>query len=79
MGEVGQMGVMMYGNREIAYTRDDLITRSKTFWEIAFLQIIMSGISLLFYIIVIMIISSSFKLYFLYQSLWIIAYGLDIS
>ena len=69
----------MYGNREIAYTRDDLITRSKTFWEIAFLQIIMSGISLLFYIIVIMIISSSFKLYFLYQSLWIIAYGLDIS
>lgn len=76
---IGQMGVMMYGNREIAYTRDDLGTRSKTFWEIAFLQIIMSSLSLLAYIIMVMITSSPFKLYFLYQSLWIMAYGLDIS
>lgn len=76
---VGQMGVMTYGNREIAYTRDSLEKRSKTFWEIALLQIIMSTLSLLIYIIIVMVNSSPFRLYFLYQSLWILAYGLDIS
>ncbi|WP_076459421.1 oligosaccharide flippase family protein [Limosilactobacillus caccae] len=76
---VGQMGVMMYGNREIAYTRDNLALRSKTFWEIALLQIIMSSLSLLVYVVAILATSSPYKLYFLYQSLWIIAYGLDIS
>lgn len=76
---IGQMGVMMYGNREIAYTRDNIENRSRTFFEIALLQVIMSSISLLTYIIIILLVSSPFKLYFLYQSLWIIAYGLDIS
>ena len=57
---VGQMGVMTYGNREIAYTRDSLEKRSKTFWEIALLQIIMSTLSLLIYIIIVMVNSSPF-------------------
>ena len=31
---VGQLGITLYGNREIAYNHNDFYKRSKTFWEI---------------------------------------------
>ena len=35
---VGQMGIALYGNREVAYHRDDPIDRSRIFWGIEMLQ-----------------------------------------
>lgn len=76
---VGQLGIALYGNREIAYHRDNKYERSKIFWEIISLQIITSSLSLVAYLIAVMLFSSAFKVYFLLQALWIVAYGLDIS
>ena len=76
---VGQLGIYLYGNREIAYHRDNIDTRSKIFWEITALQVMMSSLALIAYIIAVLLFGSAFKEYFLLQSLWIIAYGVDIS
>lgn len=76
---VGQLGVTLYGNREIAYHRDNKYERSKIFWEIIALQLMTSSAALAAYVIAVLLFSSAFKLYFLLQALWIVAYGLDIS
>ncbi|MRN07364.1 hypothetical protein EAI26_08195 [Lactobacillus sp. 0.1XD8-4] len=76
---LGQLGISIYGNREIAYKRENKYERSKVFWEIAILQLITSATSLLIYLFVVFLFSTTFKLYFILQALWIIAYGIDIS
>ncbi len=75
----GQLGISLYGNREIAYQRKDKYKRSKTFWSIISLQIFTSSIALIAYLIAVFLFSSAFKTYFLLQALWIVAYGIDIS
>lgn len=75
----GQLGISLYGNREIAYQRNDKYKRSKIFWEIISLQLLTSSIALIAYITVVLMFSSAFKVYFLLQTLWIIAYGIDVS
>ena len=42
----------MYGNRQIAYVRDDKEKMSKTFWSITFLKIITTSIALIVYIVI---------------------------
>lgn len=34
----GSLGINLYGNRQIAYLREDKIEMSKTFWEIVILR-----------------------------------------
>lgn len=76
---VGQMGIALYGNREVAYHRDNPIDRSRIFWGIEVLQ----GITILFalgaYLVAVLLFSTTFKKYFLLQSFWVIAAGLDVS
>lgn len=62
---VGQLGIALYGNREIAYHRDNKYDRSKIFWEIISLQIMTSSLSLIAYLIAVMLFSSAFRVYFL--------------
>lgn len=76
---MGQMGVTLYGNREIAYHRDDIDARSQTFWSIELLQILTVSSSLIVYLVAVIFFSTTFQKYFLLQSLWIIAAGVDIS
>lgn len=76
---MGQMGVTLYGNREIAYHRDDIDARSRTFWSIELLQILTVSSSLIVYLVAVIFFSTTFQKYFLLQSLWIIAAGVDIS
>lgn len=75
----GQLGISLYGNREIAYQRNDKYKRSKIFWEIISLQLLTTSIALIAYIAVVLMFSSAFKVYFLLQALWIVAYGIDVS
>lgn len=76
---VGQMGITLYGNRQIAYVREDPIKRSKTFWEIEALQSMTITLAFVTYITVVKLFSTTLQQYFLIQSLWIVAAGLDVS
>ncbi|MCW3763732.1 polysaccharide biosynthesis C-terminal domain-containing protein [Weissella confusa] len=76
---VGQMGIALYGNREVAYHRENLIERSQIFWGIELLQVMTIMSALITYLIAVFLFSTTFKEYFLLQSLWIIAAGVDVS
>ncbi|WP_443484613.1 flippase [Limosilactobacillus reuteri] len=76
---VGQMGIALYGNREVAYHRENPIERSKIFWGIELLQVITITCALIAYLGAVLLFSTTFKKYFLLQSFWIIAAGLDVS
>ncbi|RMX26743.1 flippase [Limosilactobacillus reuteri] len=76
---VGQMGIALYGNREVAYHRENPIERSQIFWGIETLQGITIFLALVAYLTAIFLFSTTFKQFFLLQSFWIIAAGLDVS
>ena len=76
---VGQMGIALYGNREVAYHRDNVVDRSKIFWGIETLQGITILLALIAYLAAVLLFSTTFKRFFLLQSFWIIAAGLDVS
>lgn len=76
---VGQMGIALYGNREVAYHRENPIERSKIFWGIELLQVITTTCALIAYLGAVLLFSTTFKEYFLLQSFWIIAAGVDVS
>lgn len=75
---LGALGTSVYGNREIAYHRDNLEERTRIFWEIEILQIItMMGALVLF--IIFIAFQSHYQFYFVLQSIWIVAGIFDIS
>ncbi|MBD3107617.1 flippase [Bacillus sp. AGMB 02131] len=74
----GTIGISLYGNRTIAYVRDDKEELSRNFWGIFILKILTTltayGV-FLFYLN----ITDEFKNIFVFQSLYIIAAAVDIS
>lgn len=76
---IGQLGITLYGNREVAYHRDDKHERSRIFWGIEFMQLITSTMAFFAFLLAIFLFSTTFRKYFLLQSLWIVATGLDVS
>ena len=76
---MGQMGITLYGNREVAYHRDDLYERSRTFWGVEALQLLTVSLSLIAYLAAVFLFSTTFKEFFLLQAIWIVATGVDIS
>ncbi|MCQ5069196.1 hypothetical protein NE681_17580, partial [Faecalibacillus intestinalis] len=74
-----QMGITLYGNREVTYHRDDKYKRSQTFWGIEILQLGTITIALIAYLAAVFLFSTTFKEYYLLQTLWIVAAGLDVS
>ncbi len=47
----GTLGINTYGNREVAYCREDRIKLSETFWSIYSLQLIFSIFSIVAYVL----------------------------
>ncbi|WP_288489818.1 flippase [uncultured Limosilactobacillus sp.] len=76
---MGQMGITLYGNREVAYRRDDLYKRSQTFWGVEALQLLTVSSAFVLYLVAVLLFSTTFKEFFLLQAIWIIATGVDIS
>lgn len=76
---VGQMGITLYGNREVAYKRNDRYERSKTFWGIEALQLMTISVALVAYLVAVFAFSTTFRLFYLLQTLWILAAALDVS
>lgn len=75
---LGTLGIALYGNRQIAYVRDNKEKMSKNFWSIAFLQIIGTSIALIFYMII-SAFDSKYSYVYMIQSINIIAAMFDIS
>ena len=75
----GQLGITLYGNRQIAYFQNNKFRRSIEFWNIICLQLITSSVAFIIYILVIPMLKPSFQKYYFFQSLWIISTGIDIS
>lgn len=74
----GSIGINLYGNRTIAYYRDDRKKMSQAFWEIATLRIVCILISYIFFLFFVYFISN-YKLFYFYQSFLIVAAAFDIS
>lgn len=74
----GTVGITIYGNREIAFCRDDFFKRSKTFWEIELLQFVTITIAYVFFI-VFLFFQKEYKVEFFFQSFYIISGAFDIS
>lgn len=75
----GTIGVSLYGNRTIAYVRDNKDKLSKTFWGIFLLKIMTSTIAYIVFLISMNITHSEYKNIFLFQSIYIISAAVDIS
>ncbi|PTM21428.1 flippase [Lactobacillus sp. PFC-70] len=75
---LGSLGTAVYGNREIAYHRDNFEERTRTFWEIEFLQIVTVFIA---YVLFLIFVSAQtrYQTYFMLQSVLLIAGAFDIS
>ena len=76
---IGMIGISLYGNRQMAYVKDDNKKLSKEFINIYTLQFITTVISLISYFIIFTVINKSYRLLYTIESLAIIAAILDIS
>lgn len=74
----GTIGITLYGNRSIAYVRDNKIELSKTFWEIFTLKIMTVTFSFVVFLLF-LFVTDSYQTIFLIQSIHIIAVAIDIS
>lgn len=72
------MGIGYYGNRQIAYVRDNRPKMAKTFWEIQIVKTIMTLVSIIAFEIFLIFYTRQFD-YMLAQSLNLIAVAFDIS
>ena len=75
---LGALGVLKYGQREIAYVRDDRRRMSKTFWEINFLRAITNTISVVFFVLF-FCIQGDYAIYYRILTIELIANMFDIS
>ncbi|MDV6379945.1 oligosaccharide flippase family protein [Pediococcus pentosaceus] len=74
----GSIGVNLYGNRQIAFVRDDKDKMTKTFYEI-FLMRIMTIVLAYAAFLIFLLTTGSYHVYYLAQSVSIIAAAFDIS
>ena len=75
---LGDLGISLYANREIAYHRENKEERSKIFWEIELLQIATTGTAFVFFLVYFFINPHYFSIQLL-QILWPVSAGIDIS
>ena len=72
------MGIGYYGNRQIAYVRDNRPKMAKTFWEIQIVKTIMTLMSIIAFEIFLIFYTRQFD-YMVAQSLNLVAVAFDIS
>ncbi|KRL36677.1 flippase [Liquorilactobacillus uvarum] len=73
------LGITTYGQREIAYFRKDKKKLSQIFWEIEFLSIITSVISLVLFLFFILFVFGDYKQYYFLQTILIFSCAADVS
>lgn len=75
---IGTLGITVYGNQQIAFHRDDVFERSKTFLEIETLQIFNVVITFLFFGIF-LLLDHRYRLFMIFQSFQLLAGAFDVS
>ncbi|MFV0982662.1 flippase [Latilactobacillus sakei] len=75
---IGSIGVSLYGNRQIAYYRDNRRKTSQIFWEV-FLMRIVTIIGALIAFFIFLGLTNEYKQAYLMQSILIVAAAVDIS
>lgn len=75
----GQLGLNVYGNRSIAIVRDDKEKLSKTFSSIFIVQLFISIISCICYLLFIIFSSSEYRLIFIIQFVFVLSCVFDIN
>lgn len=73
------MGISIYGNREIASVQGDKEKRSQQFWDLFEVQLIFAFISLFIYLSIIVCGTWENKLVFIVQGIYIIGQAFDIN
>ena len=76
---IGMIGISLYGNRQVAYTKNNKDKLSKEFWNIYGLQLITTISSFVIYIIVFVFINRTNKILYLAQSIIVFTTIFDIS
>ncbi|RYL95192.1 flippase [Sporolactobacillus sp. THM7-4] len=74
----GTIGISLYGNRAIAYVRDDKKKLSSTFWGIFILKLLTTSTAYIVFLIFLAVVGRYHNI-FLIQSVYIIAAAADIS
>lgn len=74
----GTIGVALYGNRSIAYVRDNKEKLSQTFWSIFFLKLTTTSIAYLCFLVFLLFVHR-FHFIFLIQSIYIISAAFDVT
>lgn len=75
---IGTLGLTMYGNRQIAYTRDDKEKMSRAFWSLLLLRVITTGLAALLYFVMFRN-AQMYRNVYVIQTINIIAAMIDIS
>lgn len=76
----GMIGLLSYSSREIAYVRDNDEKLNEVFWELNFIRFITMGLSTVLYIIIfIFTIKSSYKIIYIFQMFIVLSAFIDIS
>lgn len=75
---LGTLGTALYGNRQIAYTRDSKESMSRTFWAILMIRILTTSMALVVYYVMFWNATVLRELRFI-QSIHIVAQMIDIS
>ena len=74
----GSIGVGLYGNRQIAFVRDNQVKMSKVFYEIFILRLLTICLAYLLFV-AFLTINGQYHEYYLFQSIAIVAAAFDIS
>lgn len=75
---IATLGLTLFGQREIAYLRDDKLKMSKGFWEIEILSVITTVCSSILFLIFVIFIDR-FRIYYCAQFFLILSCAVDIS
>ncbi|APX71982.1 polysaccharide biosynthesis C-terminal domain-containing protein [Companilactobacillus allii] len=75
---LGSIGVDLYGNRQVAFVRNDKKKLTQTFYEIFFMRIITVILAYLVFLIFLEF-SGQYRIYYLAQSISLIAAAFDVS
>lgn len=75
---LGSIGVNLYGNRQIAFVRDDKDKMTKTFYEIFLMRIMTITLAYAAFLIF-LLLNRNYHVYYLAQSISIIAAAFDVS
>lgn len=75
----GSVGVLLYGNRTVAYRRDNKYELTKVFWEITLLRALTISLATIAYLIYVLVIAQKYQTVLLAQSFLLFAAAFDIS